>query len=73
MTLKVDSLIILCWVAPLGNHRGETILGRQYMRVLLQEGNTLKGPLGVAFNITSAARLSFRNMRFPTVLLGMNK
>lgn len=43
------------------------------MRVLLQEGNTLKGPLGVAFNITSAARLSLRNMRFPTVLLGMNK
>lgn len=43
------------------------------MRVLLQEGNTLKGPLGAAFNITSAARLSLRNMRFPTVLLVINE
>lgn len=43
------------------------------MRVLLQGGNTLKGPLGVAFNINSPARLSLRNMLFPTVLLVMNK
>lgn len=43
------------------------------MGVLLHEGNTLKGPSGVAFNITSAARVSLLNMRFPTVLLVMTK